>query len=267
MKTSIVIESSSRKIRVGFATEQQPRFVFPALVNGNNVGENASGGSYPMDEFGIVTDWDGMKKLWSHAFNLLGVNPSEHFVLLTEAPMNPKNYREKLTQIMFDTFKVGGMYLAVNSTLAAYARGVYTALIVQMEEESVYAVPLFDGYVLTHAALRFSKGVEDSYVPELIYDAIMKSDVDVRKELIPKIILAGDVTYASGLASHLEKEIQKLLPQTYCRFAKVVEPADRSILTWKGGCVLASNPNFGQSWISPAEYSASGATIVHRKCF
>lgn len=59
---------------------------------------------YPIDS-GIVTDWSDMEKIWDYTFNsALRVDSSDYNVFLTEAPMNPRANREKMTELMFETF-------------------------------------------------------------------------------------------------------------------------------------------------------------------
>ena len=56
------------------------------------------------DEHGIVSTWEDLENSRHHTFcNELRATTEEHPVLMTEAPLNPKMTRERMTQIMYYT--------------------------------------------------------------------------------------------------------------------------------------------------------------------
>eukprot|EP01125_Pyxidicula_operculata_P003992 TRINITY_DN1564_c0_g1_i1.p1 TRINITY_DN1564_c0_g1~~TRINITY_DN1564_c0_g1_i1.p1 ORF type:complete len:362 (-),score=10.10 TRINITY_DN1564_c0_g1_i1:62-1147(-) len=115
---------------------------------------------YPI-EHGIVTNWNGMEKIWEHSFDALHVAPEEHPILLTEASMGPKANREKITQIMFETFNVPAMYLALQATLSLNASGRTTGIVLYIGDGICHTVPIFEGYALPHAILRLDLAGRD----------------------------------------------------------------------------------------------------------
>ena len=102
-------------------------------------------------------------------------------------------------------------------------------------------------------------------IHEACYNAIMKCDGDIHKNLYANIILSGGNTMYPGITNRMKKEVTALAHRT--TNINVIAPPDRKYSTWFGGSVLASLSSFQTMSISKQEYNECGSAIVHRKCY
>ena len=181
---NIIIDNGTGFCKVGLSCDSEPRSIFPScvgypkyesgMITSNKkefyVGNDAIYNKgvlqlkYPI-EHGVVNNWDDMEKIWGHAFtNELRVAPEEHNVLLTEAPLNPKDNKREMAEIMFETFNVPGLYISIQAVLSLYSAGKVTGIVLDSGDGVTHFVPIFESYSLPHAILRYDIAGGETFI-------------------------------------------------------------------------------------------------------
>ena len=163
----IIIENGSYSIKAGLSGEEGPRAVFSscvgytkysdAIIVGNDgrsffVGKDAEDRRgilklhYPIEK-GIINNFDEMEKIWRHIFtNELCSAPELHNTMLIVSPMESKENKEKMVEIMFETFNVPGLYIKLTSELALYSHGKLEGTVLDLGDGVNYCSSICDGH-------------------------------------------------------------------------------------------------------------------------
>uniref|UniRef100_A0AC35FKE9 Actin-related protein 3 n=1 Tax=Panagrolaimus sp. PS1159 TaxID=55785 RepID=A0AC35FKE9_9BILA len=185
-----VIDNGTGYTKLGFAGNNEPQFIIPTAIavkedknpEGGMQGLSIRGGpgatipdldfyigddalspqastysvKYPI-RHGIVDDWSLMEKYMERSiFKYLRVDPEDHHFLLTEPPLNTPENREFTAEIMFETFNVPGLYIAVQAVLALAASWPsreqadrsLTGVVIDSGDGVTHCIPVAEGYVI-----------------------------------------------------------------------------------------------------------------------
>jgi len=195
LSSPIVIDNGTGMIKAGFAGNERPRYIFNSYVGVPKhkrsmfakqnvqsediyVGEEAQKLrgilklNYPM-KHGVINKIEDMTVLWEHVYHLISSNPSEHPVLLTEAPLNPAKNRNLMIETFFDKFHVPAVFVAEQAILALYGTGRTTGVVLDSGHGVTHCVPVYEGFSLPHAVTRMD--VAGSEVTEHLNRILKKS--------------------------------------------------------------------------------------------
>ncbi|KAM4718736.1 actin-related protein 3B isoform 2-T2 [Anableps anableps] len=178
-----VIDCGTGYTKIGYAGNTEPQFIMPsciAIKESASVGEQAQRrlargvddldfyiGDEAIDKpnyatkwpirHGMVEDWDLMEKFMEQViFKYLRAEPEDHSFLMTEPPLNTPENREYLAEIMFETFNIPGLYIAVQAVLALAAswtsrqvgQRTLTGIVIDSGDGVTHAIPVAEGYVI-----------------------------------------------------------------------------------------------------------------------
>jgi actin, other eukaryote len=101
----------------------------------------------------------------------------------------------------------------------------------------------------------FSNGIH-----EIAFNSIMKCDADIRQDLFDHIVLSGGTSLFCGFSDRLENELSSLAPPD-TEISIFAHPR-RKYSSWRGGSVLAAQPEFQKQWMTEEEYEESGSSVI-----
>ena len=131
---------SSRKLRI------------PLIADEAHMKRESCDISYPIEN-GIVKNWDDIQTVWSYVlFTKLNVVHSEDYpILMTESPFNTMQNRNTMAEIMFETFNVPKLAIAMDAILELYHTGQTTGVTVSSGFGSTNIIPIYEGIPVTQA--------------------------------------------------------------------------------------------------------------------
>jgi len=182
---AVVIDNGTGYSKLGYAGNTVPQFILPSCIGiketASVAGKESSRLGQGLDDLqfsigdeaiesnnkdfavkwpirhGQVEDWDLMERFMEQAvFKYLKCEPEDHYFLLTEPPLNTPENREYTAEIMFETFNVPGLYIAVQAVLALAASWTsrsggdrtLTGTVIDSGDGVTHVIPVAEGYVI-----------------------------------------------------------------------------------------------------------------------
>ncbi len=201
---SVVLDIGEFSCKVGYAAENEPRTTFLTLVGepkyqdielgsydkqyyvGNEVANSI--GLYKIHhpiKLGRIDDWVFFEQVLDYVFYSLRIESSMVNVLYTYHPLMSTDDKRRLFELFFDKYQVMGFYPILDSLLTMYSGGFQTGLVIEMGASSIRIVPIYKGYILSHAieVIHMGGTVLDNFMYEQLQNAGFSTDSSVRREI------------------------------------------------------------------------------------
>ncbi|GAA6009028.1 hypothetical protein JCM11491_005716 [Sporobolomyces phaffii] len=199
---AIVLDIGSGTVRAGYAGEDAPKTLFPTAystvpspdpsqppshvhgVAAHLYRPHSTIQSFVSD--GIVTDWNAAERAIDHAFSdrMRLTSLEEYPLLVTEPSWNTKENREKMCEIAFEKLHAPAYYAVDKAVMSSFASGKGSALIIDVGEELMSVVPIYDGFVLRKAIQK--QAVGGQLISEVLLHQLQAQNVPVTPRYLVK---------------------------------------------------------------------------------
>jgi actin-related protein len=221
-----VIDNGSGYMKAGFSGEEAPKVMFPTMVGktkvegiyvGDEKKESIIGSeaekkfgildiSYPI-QGGTIVNWDEMERIWANTFyGELKISPEEHNLLLSESPFITRKDREKMLEMMFETFNCASTYLVAQSVLAAYSVGKSTGISIDCGHTSLNFAPIYEGFLQRHCVQHIPIAGKD--INDILINLLIKNGQVIDSKMQKQSIIKAKESFCF-LRHDNEDEIEK----------------------------------------------------------
>jgi len=190
----VVIDNGAHTLKIGYAGDRFPRGVIPnctgmlpqqitKLIGEDTVRmvKNKATLRYKIPfERGYMIDPDCQAEIWSDTFSKkkMNIDPTQHDLLLTEPPLNPRTLREQNNELVFEKFQFRSAAYRTSAELVSFnlafdpARKLSSScvLVVDVGFSFTHAVPIYKHVPIRDAIRRVSVGgkLMTNYLKELV---------------------------------------------------------------------------------------------------
>ncbi|KCV69980.1 hypothetical protein H696_03445 [Fonticula alba] len=217
----IVIDNGSFTIKAGFAGEDRPQALLRTCIGHTKYQKVMSGGDFEpgrmignsLQEYrglfrttspiknGLIENWEDMEALWNHLYSQhLKVSSEDHPVLITDAALSPHKQRLQIAQVLFESYNVPALSIAVPGVLSLYSSGMTSGIALDSGNGVTAAIPVYNGFIPTGTVRRMDIGGDDitKYLQLLLrksgYFFNTSAELDIVREMKERLGKISEVT-------------------------------------------------------------------------
>ena len=232
--SSLVLDLGTFNHRIGYSGEDSPKIAYQPLIGEDNdkFYFNEYGLRYInpktkvktfMKQDGTIGDFDLFEKNMNYLLeDVLSLNLSEHPLLFSEPSLHNKTNRIKLTEFMFEKYKIPAIYISKSAVLSGFSCGRSTCLVFDSGHNTTYAVPVSEGYALQKCLIK--SNIAGDWISEQVEKNLEKKGININPFFKFKVKKEGDkfktefirddITFDKSYETYWKKEIIRDIKET-----------------------------------------------------
>ena len=232
--SSLVLDLGTFNHRIGYSGEDSPKIAYQPVIGEDNdkFYFNEYGLRYInpktkvktfMKQDGTIGDFDLFEKNMNYLLeDILSLNLSEHPLLFSEPSLHNKTNRIKLTEFMFEKYKIPAIYISKSAVLSGFSCGRSTCLVFDSGHNTTYAVPVSEGYALQKCLIK--SNIAGDWISEQVEKNLEKKGININPFFKFKVKKEGDkfktefirddITFDKSYETFWKKEIIRDIKET-----------------------------------------------------